>query len=94
MKDLYTKNQNPQMKEIKENTNEQKVFGAWGLEELTLLNQPNQLKQFTVSINSYQNSKVKFYRNNNPKICMESQKIPIVKEILQKNNKAEGIHTF
>ena len=25
---------------------------------------------------------------------MESQKIPIVKEILQKNNKAEGIHTF
>ena len=35
-----------------------------------------------------------FIEINNPKICMESQKIPIVKETLQKNSKAGGIHTF
>ena len=55
-----------------------KIYVAYGLEELTLLKCPYYQSNLQIQDNPYQNTHGIFHRTvtNNPKICMEPQKIP------------------
>ena len=70
-----------------------KIFCAHGLEDLILLTCPYYPKQSTDSLQSLSKFNGNFhrYRRNNPKICMEQQKMLNTKAILRKNNTAIGV---
>ena len=63
-----------------------KIYLAYGLEELTLLKCPYYQSNLQIQDNPYQNTHDIFHKTitNNPKICMEPQKTPNIKEILRK----------
>ena len=63
-----------------------KIYLAYGLEELTLLKCPYYQSNLQIQDNPYQNTHGIFHKTitNNPKICMEPQKTPNIKEILRK----------
>ena len=80
MKDLYTENYKTVMKETEDQKNE-KIFCAYGLEELILLKCSYHPKQSTNSYqkwNSYWNYNGIFHRSRKKasKICTEPQKSP------------------
>ena len=72
MKDLHTENYKTLMKEIEDTING-KMFCAHALEELTLLKCSKQSIDSVQSLSTFQWCFSQ--RKNNPKICMESQKI-------------------
>ena len=63
-----------------------KIYLSYGLAELTLLKCPYYQPSLQIQDNPYQNTHGIFHKTvtNNPKICMEPQKTPNVKEILRK----------
>ena len=60
VKDLYMKNYNTVMKEIKEDTKNEKIFCAHGLEKSILLSVHYYSKEYTDSMQSLSNSMATF----------------------------------
>ena len=87
VKDLYVENCKTVVKEIEVDING-KILHAQGLEELILL--ILYPKQSRDHCNLYQNSNGIFHRNrkNNPKICIDPQKLGIAKAIPRRTNEA------
>ena len=91
MKDLYTETVGHWWKKLKKMQINGKIFCACVLGELILVKCPYYQKKSIDSMQSLSKFQMDFSQKwNNPKICMESQRLRIAKTILRKK-KAWGI---
>ena len=81
------------MKDTEDDSNKWKdILCSW-IGRSNIVNMPILPKAILQIHNPYQNSTGNFhrYRRNNPKICMEPQKMLNTKAILRKSNKTRGV---